>query len=137
MQRVLVLGMLTGCALDVPVIEHEIGTLVTGELTPDDFELNDGSVADGYRIFLRRGDEITIVVRATDGMLDPYTFVFEEESRDEIAHDDDSGGGFNSRILLTAPQHGTYGIVITTYETGFHGGTYELETWPGLDPNAH
>jgi hypothetical protein len=130
--------IVSGCGVDIPAVDHDVGTLVRGELTMDDFELNDGSVADAYRVRLERDEEITIVVRAIGPAprLDPYTFVFDEETQDEITHDDDGGGGFNSLILLTAPKTGSFGIVVTTYETGFHGGTYELETFPGLDPNA-
>jgi len=126
------------CGIDLPAEDvATIPTRIDGQLQAGDFELADGSVADGYRLMLEVGEELTVVVRSEgeDG-IDPYTYAFYEDTREELTHDDDSAGELNSRILLTAVAAGSHVIVVTTYETGLHEGAYEIEIYEGLRPDA-
>jgi hypothetical protein len=114
----LLFAVLPGCAPNIPVTDVTVGAMVPGCLDRTDFELEDGSVADGYRLRLSAGQSVTVLVRGQGAdRIDPYVFLFDEESQEELDHDDDSAGNFNSRLLFTAPAAASYGVVVTTYET--------------------
>jgi hypothetical protein len=123
----------SGATLDVPAS-------VSGSLEASDTRLADGSVADDYRLELRAGQTVTIVVRggastSTPGTnLDMYTILMRDGS--EVTHDDDSAGNFNSRIIYTATASGEYVVRITTYGSGLKTGAYQIETFDGAHPDA-
>ncbi|MCH8883098.1 MAG: hypothetical protein IIA41_06315, partial [SAR324 cluster bacterium] len=58
----LALGM--GCGFDIPAESVETPSLIEGQLEVGDFELQDGSVADGFRLLLDEGDEQSQIARA-------------------------------------------------------------------------
>jgi hypothetical protein len=88
-------------------------------------------------LMLDAGDALTVVVRSSGpDRIDPYTYVFFEESREELTHDDDSAGDLNSRVLFTAAEAGSHVVVVTTYETGLHEGPYEIQFFEGHRPDA-
>jgi hypothetical protein len=49
--------------------------------------------------------------------LDPYLFLY-DANREELAKDDDSGGGLNARITFRATADGIYRIRATSFNGG-------------------
>ena len=136
-------GLLASCValpedLGIPI---SAGETIVGQLTEDDHRANDGSAVDVYVVELEASETITILVRRgfsrdySSGFLDPYVYVFDED-RHQLAEDDDSGDGFDARLVFTAPRTGRYGIVVTTYETRLHRGQYTLVLLDGAHPDA-
>ena len=128
--------MMPGCkrghgSLSIP------GT-VQGTLQAGDTQLSDGSVADDHTVWLTAGQPVTVVVRggpstsSPGSNLDVYTILM--RNGQEITHDDDSAGNFNSRIIYTPTQTGMYTIRVTTYGSGLKTGAYTVQTMDGAHP---
>lgn len=123
----------TGATLAVP-------STVQGTLSASDTRLQDGSVADDYVLNLTANQPVTIVVRGGPSTsepgsnLDVYAIILRNGA--EIAHDDDSAGNLNARLVFTPPTTGQYTLRVTTFGSGLHQGAYTVQTWPGANPNA-
>lgn len=100
--------------------------------------LNDGDTVSGtidndqpaifYTIEAEEGDNITIVMAAISGDLDPF-LVLLDSNNDILASDDDSGGSSDAAIFdFEIPDDGIYTIVATRYQLqdGASSGEYEL-----------
>jgi hypothetical protein len=117
-----------------------LGTVVAGALADTDQHLPDGRVADDYLVTLAPGQSLTFVVRggpsvSTPGStLDVYAMLLLNGT--ELAHDDDSAGYPNSRILFTATTAGTYTLRVSTFGGALRLGAYTLQTWPFSFPAA-
>ncbi|HYH80750.1 MAG TPA: S1C family serine protease [Longimicrobium sp.] len=84
------------------------GVALSGRLTTSDYQITDGSYADGYVYQGRAGERITVILRSSD--LDAY-LVVDEPNGPLRETDDDGAGGTDSRITLTLPRSGPYIIV--------------------------
>jgi dienelactone hydrolase len=71
-----------------------------------------------YTVKLHRGMTYQIdMVSQGKTKLDPFLRL-ENEAGKELAHDDDSGGALNARIVFACPADGLYRIIATTYAGG-------------------
>ena len=114
---------------------------VQGTLQAGDTQMPDGSVADDHTVWLTAGQPSTVVVRGGSATtspgsnLDVYTILL-GPNHQEITHDDDSAGNFNSRIIYTPTQTGMYTVRVTTYGSGLKTGAYTVQTYDGANPSA-
>ncbi len=106
-----------------------IGSTVNGVLSDNDATLNDGS---HYKLFTFQGfagQGVQIDLMST--AFDAYLYL-RDSSGNDIAHDDDSGGNLNSRIIQTLPYSGTFQIVANTLHAGASGPfTLQLQSAQG------
>ncbi len=100
------------------------GTLVVGHdtlgtLTETDYLLDGGRRAVAWGIRLDRDQQMGIDLRST--VFDSYLYIVgpvgdQVADPDDVAHytmtDDDSGGGLNAQLCFTAPDPGSYRIVV-------------------------
>jgi hypothetical protein len=96
-----------------------IGTSVTGTLTMADPVLP--SDQSHYKLFTfmgAAGQTVQIDLMSSD--FDSYLSL-RNQSGQEIAHDDDSGGGLNARIIWTLPYTGAYQILANTLRANQFG----------------
>lgn len=101
-----------------------LNSLVQGNLARDSNLLPaDNSYFNAYTFEGRAGQRIEITMRSNE--LDTYLILLAPNGQD-IAQDDDSGGGTNSRIVITLPMDGTYLVLANSYAPG-EVGTYSLE----------
>jgi hypothetical protein len=94
-----------------------VGGSVNGALATSDCQLA-GAFVDYYEFTLNSGANVTINLTSTQ--IDSYLGLFNRATASLIAEDDDSGGGFNSRISMFLSA-GTYVIGATSFgdnETG-------------------
>jgi hypothetical protein len=80
---------------------------------------------DGWLLAGSAGQRITIDLVATDGQLDPQLYLYAPDGR-LIAENDDidfMNDNMNSRITISLPENGTYGIVVSAFGSG---GSYQL-----------
>lgn len=98
------------------------GLQISRSLASGDCTLNDGTYADVYPVYLRAGQQLTVVQRSTG--FDTY-LVLTDASFNTVAQNDDGGGGTDSRIVYTAPRAGTYMILANSFSPGATG-TYSL-----------
>jgi len=57
---------------------------------------------------------------------DNYAIIFDPMGNN-VAHDDDSGGGLNARITYTCPQTAIYRLAVTTYSASTATGLYTMK----------
>lgn len=122
-----------------------VGQTRNGTLAPGDCQFDDQSYADGYVITVAAVTNVQIDLVST--AFDAYLFLFEETATDleELATDDDNGGGSNARIVYTLSPGKTYHIVANSFD-GNETGAYTLtvsqaaitapETAGRLSPNS-
>lgn len=103
---------------DLPAID--VGQSITGELSTSDSEAG-GWYYDLYGLTLGSGQEVQIDL--TSDVIDPYMFLYAEDGS-YITENDDSGGNFNSQIIITLDA-GCYRIEASSYDTG-ETGSYTL-----------
>jgi serine protease Do len=91
-----------------------MNTPMTGELTETDEEADDGSYFKLYRVTVRAGEKLTITMRSA--ALDSYIVLghMVDGDWDQIAFDDDGGGGKNARLEHTFDTAGEYLIRANT-----------------------
>lgn len=108
--------------LSVPIA---LGQTRNGTLAAGDCQLSDQSYADAYVMTVSAVTNVQIDLVST--AFDAYLFLFEETATDliELAHDDDSGGGNNARIVQTLNPGRTYHIVVNSFDRG-ETGAYSL-----------
>ncbi len=113
-----------GMAQQIP-----IGTSVTSQLTASDPTLSDGS---HYKLFTFMGTAgQTVQIDLMSSAFDSYLYLRDQNGQ-AIAHDDDSGGGLNARIIETLPYTGLYQIVANTLASGQFGAfTLQLQSTQG------
>jgi hypothetical protein len=125
----LAVGVALCAIVTVPVRAQQqipIGTSISGQLTASDPTMGDGS---HYKLFTFQGmagQTVQIDLQSSD--FDSYLYL-KDASGTTIAHDDDSGGGLNSRITYTLPSGGMYQIVVNTLRQGQFGSfTLQLQS---------
>jgi serine protease Do len=83
----------------------------------------DNSFFDLYTFEGRAGQRVQIDMASRE--IDSYLILIDPNGN-EVAQDDDSGGGPNARIVTTLPVDGTYLLMANSYEAG-QAGTYNLQ----------
>lgn len=94
------------------------GGQASGVLTPSDPRLNDNSVYHAYLYEGQAGETITIEVNSSD--FDAYAII-QDQSRNKLGEDDDSGEGTDALLTFTLPYTGAYRILANAYRAGAYG----------------
>jgi hypothetical protein len=111
-----------------------IGTSVSGQLTAADPTLSDGSHYKLFNFMGTAGQTVQIDLMSSD--FDSYLSL-RNQTGSSIAHDDDGGGGLNSRIIQQLPYSGMYQIVVNTLRSGQFGSfTLQLQATGMAQPVA-
>ncbi len=114
-------GLALGCLAASPARAQQqipVGSSVSGQLSASDPILQDNT---HYKLFTFQGvagQAVQIDLISND--FDAYLYL-RDASGTSIAHDDDSGGGLNARIVMTLPSTGMYTIVANTLRQGQFG----------------
>ena len=100
-----------------------VDSKLDGQLTKNDPKdsVRTFSVHKAYTVNLTAGKSYTFDLVSRD--FDAYLRL-EDSSFKQLAHDDDSGGNLNARIIFQAPKDDTYRIIVTTFTGGI--GSYTL-----------
>ncbi|EDX75320.1 Bacterial pre-peptidase C-terminal domain family [Coleofasciculus chthonoplastes PCC 7420] len=99
------------------------GTVIPGRLGQGSHVLaDDNSFFDIYAFEGRAGQRVQIDM--TSGEIDSYLILLDPNGND-LAQDDDSGGGTNARLSVTLPRDGIYLLMANAYEAG-QTGSYNL-----------
>ncbi|HXY69638.1 MAG TPA: PPC domain-containing protein, partial [Gemmatimonadales bacterium] len=119
--RTLAVGLVLAAAVAVPVRAQQpipIGTSVTGQLTQFDPVMTDQT---HYKVFTFQGTAgQTVQIDLMSADFDAYLYL-KDQNGNSIAHDDDSGGGRNARIIQVLPYTGLYQIYANTVGRGETG----------------
>jgi CHAT domain-containing protein/uncharacterized protein HemY len=111
--------------------QNDVLLSVEGALTPEDTQLDDGSL---YDIHLFEGEAGQVVrILLTSEAFDTF-LVLLNDLGDELTQNDDGSDGTNAEILVRLPASGQYGIIANAYD-GSGRGAYQL-TIERLDENA-
>jgi hypothetical protein len=89
------------------------------ELTTADCLLTDNSYYDVYSFAGTAGQQVTITM--TSSAFDTYLFLIDPSGSNDVAQDDNSGGGTNSQIVFTLTQTGTWFIVANAFDPNVFG----------------
>ena len=99
------------------------GTVIPGRLGQGSHVLaDDNSFFDIYAFEGRAGQRVQIDM--TSGEIDSYLILLDPNGND-LAQDDDSGGGTNARLSVILPSDGIYLLMANAYEAG-QTGSYNL-----------
>jgi len=99
------------------------GTVIPGRLGQGSHVLaDDNSFFDIYAFEGRAGQQVQIDM--TSGEIDSYLILLDPNGND-LAQDDDSGGGTNARLSVILPRDGIYLLMANAYEAG-QTGSYNL-----------
>lgn len=99
------------------------GTVILGRLGQGSHVLaDDNSFFDIYAFEGRAGQRVQIDM--TSGEIDSYLILLDPNGND-LAQDDDSGGGTNARLSVILPSDGIYLLMANAYEAG-QTGSYNL-----------
>jgi len=126
MRTLVLLGtavVLAGCGGGGGVAPVRSGTIaipgeVSGTLTSRDQRLSDNSFYQAWSFYGTAGQNIQIDVLSSE--FDAYA-ILQGPGGNEIARDDDAGGGTNARIRVSLPTAGTYRILANAYKRGETG----------------
>lgn len=111
------------------------GSVITGSLGRGSSVLPvDNSFFDLYTFEGRAGQRVQFDMASQE--IDSYLILIDPNGN-EVAQDDDSGGGSNARIVGTLPVDGTYLLMANSSEAG-QAGTYQLRAQAATvgSPNA-
>ncbi len=78
----------------------------------------DRSYFNAYNFEGKAGQQIEIDMTSSE--IDPYLILLAPDGQD-LAHDDDGGGGANARLVMALPVDGTYTVLANTYRAGETG----------------
>jgi hypothetical protein len=113
-----------------PPVALILGTRVSGALDLSDAALENGALFDDYAIDLEAGQPLDLELRGGWSKTEPgcNLDVFLEVLRDgrSLAQDDDGAGGFDAKLLWTAPERGRYVVRVSTSGSGPRRGSYTL-----------
>jgi hypothetical protein len=118
-------GTQTGRSRDVVTLG--MGANSTGELSPNDGQLETGEYRDIYVFDGSIGDNVAVEMSSTE--FDTYIILL-TPTGETIENDDDEGSTSRSRIDLTLRETGRYRLVATSYKVGATG-SYEVALQPG------
>lgn len=92
---------------------------VDGQLNDESGKLpSDNSFFDAYTFEGKAGQRI--VIEMTSNEVDSYLILLTPDGQD-LAHDDDGGGGSNARLVTALPADGTYTVLANSYRPGEMG----------------
>jgi hypothetical protein len=109
------------------VVGIACGSTANGQLTTADCSLDDFTRFDAYSFSGTAGQQVTITMTSTD--VDAYLFLIDPTGSNDVAQDDDSGGGVNgtdARIVFTLTQTGTWFIVTNALDPDDTLGSYSV-----------
>jgi methionine-rich copper-binding protein CopC len=113
----------------VPTDDYLASTATAGRLTANGAassgRINVPSDTDTFAIVLNAGTQYTFDLKGTD-LEDPYLTLFDGAGK-ALAHDDDTGVGFDSQITYTPATGGTYYLAASDFDTGTGG--YDLSAF--------
>ena len=115
----LVLGL--AAAVTTPAQAQQqiaIGQAMSGSLTVSDLQWSDGARYDPYIFYGQAGQYVTITMTSSD--MDSY-LILQDMNGNQIAYNDDGGGGLNAQIQQGLPMTGTYRIIAKAYRTNVFG----------------
>jgi len=95
-----------------------IGQSVSGALTVSDLQWSDGARYDPYIFFGQAGQLVTILMTSTD--FDSY-LILQDQNGNQVAFNDDGGGGLNAQISQALPFTGTYRVIAKAYARDRYG----------------
>jgi len=102
-----------------------LGRVASGVLSSSDPVFASGRRAQGWKLVGRAGEAVSITMEAAT--FDAYLYLLSPDM-DEVASNDDGGGGTNSRITYTFPQSGEYTVIASALGEGSTGAyTVEVE----------
>jgi S1-C subfamily serine protease len=97
---------------------------VDGQLNAESGKLpSDNSFFDAYTFEGKAGQRI--IIEMTSSEVDSYLILLTPDGQD-LAHDDDGGGGSNARLVTALPADGTYTVLANSYRPG-ETGQYNLQ----------
>jgi hypothetical protein len=107
-----------------------LGARVSGALDDGDAQLENGALFDDYAIDLEASQPLDIDLRGGWSKTEPGckldVFLEVLQGGRSLVHDDDGSGGFDARILWTAPERGRYVVRVSTSGSGRKRGSYTL-----------
>lgn len=106
-------------AAELPALP--IGSAAPGELAEGDAPSGTDGYQDEFAVTLEIGQQL--VVSLSSSAFDAYLTLRGPDGLD-LAYDDDSGGGYDSRLSHVATAGGTYTVVASSYDGS--GGTYTI-----------
>ena len=95
-----------------------VGQAMSGSLTVSDLQWSDGARYDPYVFFGQAGQYVTITMTSSD--LDSY-LILQDQVGNQVAYNDDGGGGLNAQIQQALPMTGTYRIIAKAYRANVFG----------------
>jgi hypothetical protein len=99
------------------------GQPVRGQLSDGDLTLDDGEYFQVYSIELQAGDRVRLTLRSGD--FDAFLGLFGDDMPagcgEGCSYDDDSGGGTDAMLRITAPADGMYQVLVTSALVGETG----------------
>lgn len=103
-----------------------LGQTVSGALEATDPLLQDDSHFDTWIYEGRRGDSVQISLESSD--FDAFLLLFRQADQgpEQVAENDDGGGGSNARITVVLPEDGAYAVLANSYGAGQKTGAYTL-----------
>lgn len=115
--------------------ELRVGQPVTGTLSRSDPAMRDYGHFHVYRVEVGEGERLVATLRS--GAFDAYLMLLRPVGgiTEQLAEDDDGGGGTDARLRLSVPAPGTYLLLAHSLGTESVGGyTLSLETAPPPRP---
>jgi hypothetical protein len=118
----------------VPTPSGVVGTIAVGQQASGVLSMADarfeGKPFQAYNFACVAGQSFQMDVTST---WDNYARVFDPIGN-EVAHDDDSGGNLNARIIYTCLATGTYRLAVTAFSSSSTGGPYTMLVSPMAGP---
>jgi hypothetical protein len=115
----LVLGL--AAAVTTPAQAQQqiaVGQAMSGSLTVSDLQWTSGERYDPYIFYGQAGQFVTITMSSSD--FDSY-LILQDMNGNQLAYNDDGGGGLNAQIQQTLPMTGTYRIIARAYRANAFG----------------
>lgn len=114
----LVLGLAAAATPAQAQQQIAIGQAMAGSLTVSDLQWSDGARYDPYIFYGQAGQYVTITMQSTD--FDSYLLLM-DQAGNQLAYNDDGGGGLNAQIGMALPMTGTYRIIAKAYRSNVFG----------------
>ncbi len=107
-----------------------VGQMMSGTLNMADPVFTDGTHYKQFTFYGQAGQSIQIDVISSD--FDAFCLLL-DANNNELARDDDGGGGLNARVTRVLGYTGMYKIVVNTYRSGAYGSfTVSLQAAGGM-----
>ena len=131
--RPLAIGLALAAGVALPAraqTQIAIGQMMSGALNMADPVFTDGTHYKQFTFYGQAGQTVQIDVISSD--FDAFCLLL-DANNNELARDDDGGGGLNARITRSLTYTGMYKIVVNTYRSGSYGNfTVALQASGGM-----